>query len=171
MKTITLYWLLSLLLGRMPIPAGNYYNAGNRLYQQGQYARAEVLYQKAFNADLVTEQAYYNAGNAAFMQRKYSAAIKYYEAALDRNPEDQDAWHNLEAARSRLPEAKTLAPALTSAPKASSAPDSDPMQDLFNKSPEDILEMMRAMNQGGYPYRPGSSLEKKTIPQSDEIDW
>ncbi|MCK5218293.1 tetratricopeptide repeat protein [bacterium] len=103
---MTLYaavvWFLGVLIRIAGIPAANYYNLGNQLYQQDQYCRAEEAYQKAFKKLALRSHAYYNAGNAAFQQNNFQQAITYYESALDLDPQDENTWHNLELARQRV---------------------------------------------------------------------
>jgi tetratricopeptide (TPR) repeat protein len=98
---VAVVWFLGALIRLAGIPAANYYNLGNQLYQQDQYCRAEEVYQKAFKKLAERSHAYYNAGNAAFQQNDFQQAITYYESALDLAPQDEDAWHNLGLARRR----------------------------------------------------------------------
>lgn len=99
---VAIVWFIGTLIRLAGIPAANYYNLGNQLYQQNQYCRAEEVYQKAFKKPALGSHAYYNAGNAAFKQNDFQKAITYYESALDLAPLDEDAWHNLEMARRRV---------------------------------------------------------------------
>lgn len=99
---VAIVWFIGTLIGLAGIPAANYYNLGNQLYQQNQYRRAEEVYQKAFKKLATRAHAYYNAGNAAFKQNDFQKAITHYESALDLAPLDEDAWHNLELARRRV---------------------------------------------------------------------
>ena len=55
--------------------------AGNKLFRQQQYDKAEVEYQKALTANSRNPQAMYNLGCALMMQQKDSAAIVQFEHA------------------------------------------------------------------------------------------
>ncbi|MBQ9637034.1 MAG: VWA domain-containing protein [Prevotella sp.] len=55
--------------------------AGNKLFRQQQYDKAEVEYQKALTANERNPQAMYNLGCALMMQQKDSAAIVQFEHA------------------------------------------------------------------------------------------
>ena len=54
---------------------------GNKLYRHGEFAKAEVEYQKALAANQRNTQALYNLGCALMMQQKDSAAVVQFENA------------------------------------------------------------------------------------------
>jgi Ca-activated chloride channel family protein len=59
-----------------------YIRQGNRLYNQGNFADAEVSYRKALEANDRNPQALYNLGNALLSQFKDSAAVEQFEKAV-----------------------------------------------------------------------------------------
>jgi Ca-activated chloride channel family protein len=93
-----------------------HYNLANVYYQQGSYAVASNMYQRAWDMAPEAERPAisYNLGNAHFRQAEasdndpkgYQRAIAEYERVLKDRPKDADARHNLEVAKKRLKEAK-----------------------------------------------------------------
>ena len=59
---------------------------GNRLFRMKDYAKAEVQYRKALEANQQNPQANYNLGCALMMQQKDSAAVVQYEKAARIEP-------------------------------------------------------------------------------------
>jgi Ca-activated chloride channel family protein len=81
-----------------------FYDIGNVLYRQGDYAGAEELFQRALSAappELVPDAAY-NLGNARFRQEAYDEAVEAYRRTLEARPDDADAKRNLELALRQL---------------------------------------------------------------------
>ena len=75
-----------------------YVRQGNKLFRNGQYADAEVLYRKALAANQNNPQATYNLGNALLAQKKDSAAVEEFQKAakLETNPQRKYlAYHNI----------------------------------------------------------------------------
>lgn len=71
---------------------------GNRLFHMKDYAKAEVLYRKALEANQQNPQANYNLGCALMMQQKDSAAVVQYEKAaqIETNKlRRSKAFHNI----------------------------------------------------------------------------
>ena len=58
-----------------------YVRQGNRLFQKGDYERAEVAYSKALEKNDKNPQAHYNLGCALMEQKKDSAAVNEFEKA------------------------------------------------------------------------------------------
>lgn len=74
----------------LPVNAQNsrdYIRRGNRLMRDTAFAKAQVQYQKAIEADNANARAHYNLGNAMIFQSKAEDAMKEYETAvkLERN--------------------------------------------------------------------------------------
>lgn len=108
----------SLLEGALKADPENFrlhYNQANVFYQQGNYAVAANMFQRAWDMAPEAERPVisYNLGNAYFRQaeasgndpRGYQRAIAEYERVLRDRPGDADAKHNLEVARKRLKDA------------------------------------------------------------------
>ena len=75
-----------------------YIRQGNRLFQKGDYERAEVAYSKAVEQNDKNPQAHYNLGLALMAQKKDSAAIEQYQKAgqLETNPlRKARSYHNM----------------------------------------------------------------------------
>ena len=71
---------------------------GNRLFRMKDYAKAEVQYRKALEANQQNPQANYNLGCALMMQQKDSAAVVQYEKAarIETNKiRRSKAFHNI----------------------------------------------------------------------------
>ena len=71
---------------------------GNRLFRMKDYAKAEVQYRKALEANQQNPQANYNLGCALMMQQKDSAAVVQYENAARIEPNKMrrsKAFHNI----------------------------------------------------------------------------
>ena len=71
---------------------------GNRLFRMKDYAKAEVQYRKALEANQQNPQANYNLGCALMMQQKDSAAVVQYEKAARIEPNKMrrsKAFHNI----------------------------------------------------------------------------
>ena len=71
---------------------------GNRIFRMKDYAKAEVQYRKALEANQQNPQANYNLGCALMMQQKDSAAVVQYEKAarIETNKiRRSKAFHNI----------------------------------------------------------------------------
>jgi len=85
---------------RAPQAGELYYDIGNVLYRQGDFAGAAEAYTRALlqAPPALVAPAAYNLGNARFKLEQYDEAIQAYERALRAAPPDQDAERNLELA-------------------------------------------------------------------------
>ena len=75
-----------------------YVRQGNKLFNAGDFANAEVSYRKAIEKNPKNPQAVYNLGNALMAQQKDSAAVEQFEnaAKLETNPlRKYRSFHNL----------------------------------------------------------------------------
>ncbi|MBQ8949521.1 MAG: VWA domain-containing protein [Prevotella sp.] len=75
-----------------------YIRQGNRQFNAGDFANAEVSYRKAIEKNPRNPQAAYNLGNALQAQKKDSAAIEQYQnaAKLETNPlRKYQSFHNI----------------------------------------------------------------------------
>lgn len=60
----------------------DYIRRGNRLMRDTAYAKAQVQYQKAIEADNANARAHFNIGNAMLMQSKAKDAMKEYDTTV-----------------------------------------------------------------------------------------
>lgn len=84
MRVITALLLCATALA-VPTYAQNsrdYLRRGNRLMRDTAFAKAQVQYQKAIEADNANARAHYNLGNAMAFQSKAKDALKEYETAV-----------------------------------------------------------------------------------------
>ncbi len=75
-----------------------YVRQGNKQFQTGDFANAEVSYRKAIEKNPRNPQAVYNLGNALLAQNKDSAAVVQFESAakMETNPlRKYQSFHNL----------------------------------------------------------------------------
>ena len=75
-----------------------YIRQGNKQFNAGDYANAEVSYRKAVEKNPKNPQAVYNLGNALLAQKKDSAAIEQFQNAskLETNPlRKYQSFHNM----------------------------------------------------------------------------
>ena len=81
-----------------------YYDIGNVLYRQDDFAGAAEAYVRALGgaAPELSGRAAYNLGNALYRQQSYQEAAREYRRALEVDPWDQDAKRNLELALREL---------------------------------------------------------------------
>ena len=90
-----------LLLVAMSVSAQTdrqYIRQGNKQFNAGDYANAEVSYRKAVEKNPKNPQAAYNLGNALLAQKKDSAAIEQFQNAskLETNPlRKYQSFHNM----------------------------------------------------------------------------
>ncbi len=75
-----------------------YIRQGNKQFETGDFANAEVSYRKALEKNPRNPQAAYNLGNALMAQKKDSAAVAQFESAakLETNPlRKYQSFHNM----------------------------------------------------------------------------
>ena len=75
-----------------------YVRQGNKLFEAGDYANAEVSYRKAVEKNPRNPQAAYNLGNALMAQKKDSAAVQQFQSAarMETNPlRKYQSFHNI----------------------------------------------------------------------------
>jgi hypothetical protein len=77
-----------------------FYQEGNRLYQEGDFEDALASYLRLVEAGFESAQVYYNIGNAYFKLGDLAQSILYYERARRLLPGDEDVQANLDLARS-----------------------------------------------------------------------
>ncbi len=77
-----------------------FYQEGNRLYQEGDFEDALASYLRLVEAGFQSGEVYYNIGNAYFKLGELAQAILYYERARRLLPGDEDVQVNLDLARS-----------------------------------------------------------------------
>jgi len=77
-----------------------FYQEGNRLYQEGDFEEALASYLRLVEAGFESGEVYYNIGNAHFKLGDLAQSILYYERARRLLPGDADVQANLELARS-----------------------------------------------------------------------
>ncbi len=77
-----------------------FYQEGNRLYQEGDFEGALSSYLRVVEAGFESGQVYYNIGNSYFKSGDLARAILYYERARRLLPRDEDVRANLDLARS-----------------------------------------------------------------------
>ena len=77
-----------------------FYQEGNRLYQEGDFEGALSSYLRVVEAGLESGEVYYNLGNAYFKIGDLARAILNYERARRLLPSDTDVRANLTLARS-----------------------------------------------------------------------
>ena len=74
--------LTALSLSSFAQNSRDYIRKGNRLMRDSAYAKAQVQYQKAVEADNADSRAHYNLGNAMSLQSKAEDAMKEYQTAV-----------------------------------------------------------------------------------------
>ena len=77
-----------------------FYQEGNRLYQEGDFQAALSSYQRVIETGLESGEIYYNVGNSYFKLGDLARAILNYERARRLLPGDEDVRANLDLARS-----------------------------------------------------------------------
>ena len=77
-----------------------FYQEGNRLYQEGDFEGALASYLRLVEAGFESGEVYYNIGNTYFKLGDVARSILYYERARRLLPGDEDVQANLDLARS-----------------------------------------------------------------------
>ena len=77
-----------------------FYQEGNRLYQEGDFEEALASYLRLVEAGFGSGEVYYNIGNTYFKLGDLARSILYYERARRLLPGDQDVQANIDLARS-----------------------------------------------------------------------
>ncbi len=77
-----------------------FYQEGNRLYQEGDFEGALASYLRLMEAGFESGEVYYNIGNTYFKLGDVAHSILYYERARRLLPGDEDVQANLDLARS-----------------------------------------------------------------------
>lgn len=94
---------LLLAVSAPPAPAAAqeaFFDEGNRLYQEGDFAGAVEMYERILAGGLESGELHYNLGNAWFRLGELGPAILHYERARRIMPRDDDLLANLALARS-----------------------------------------------------------------------
>ena len=87
--------------GLGPVPTQvEFYQEGNRLYQEGDFEGALASYLRLVEAGFESGEVYYNIGNTYFKLGDVAPSILYYERARRLLPGDEDVQANLDLARS-----------------------------------------------------------------------
>lgn len=108
MKTL----LLTLLLATLPAWAdvNADFAAANKLYQQGNFAKAAASYEQLAQAGLVSPALQFNLGNARLKAGSEGRALAAYRQAQRLAPRDADLRANLQFARTRVTDNASLHP-------------------------------------------------------------
>jgi tetratricopeptide (TPR) repeat protein len=87
--------------GLGPVPTQvEFYQEGNRLYQEGDFEGALASYLRLVEAGFESGEVYYNIGNTYFKLGDVAPSILYFERARRLLPGDEDVQANLDLARS-----------------------------------------------------------------------
>ena len=76
-----------------------FFDEGNRLYQEGDYAGAVEFYERILESGLESGELHYNLGNAWFRLGELGPALLHYERARRIMPRDDDLAANVALAR------------------------------------------------------------------------
>ena len=87
-------WSLS-LLAAIPEEVVSSFNAGNSLYQEGQYEQAIKKYDQCLKQGYVSGPLYYNMGNCYFKLGRLGKTILSYRRAQQLTPSDPELQANL----------------------------------------------------------------------------
>ncbi len=77
------------------------WDAGNKAYVEGDYAKAIEEYQAIVNGGEYSLTLYYNLANAYFKSGNVGKSILYYHKALRLDPSQEDVLHNLAIAEAQ----------------------------------------------------------------------
>ena len=97
-KKVTAVLLLMMVMSASAQTDRQYIRQGNKQFNLGDFANAEVSYRKAVEKNPKNPQAVYNLGNALLAQRKDSAAVEQFQSAakLETNPlRKYQSFHNI----------------------------------------------------------------------------
>ena len=100
MKRFLIYSLL-LLTSLSAHASTTHWEAGNKAYIDGDYAKAIEEYGAIIEEGSYSEKLYYNLANAHFKQGEMGKAILYYNKALRIAPNEEDIRHNLAIAEAQ----------------------------------------------------------------------
>ena len=89
-----------LALEALAVAQVEFYQEGNRLYQEGDFENALTSYLRLVEGGFESGEVYYNIGNTYFKLGDLAQSILYYERARRLIPADEDVQANLELARS-----------------------------------------------------------------------
>lgn len=96
--------LSSGLASAQPVEAVRLYEEGTERLIDGNYAGAVTSYRAALDMGVASTALYYNLGVAYYRLDQLGEAIRFLERARRLQPSDRRILHNLEIARSRIPE-------------------------------------------------------------------
>ena len=97
-KSVVTIFLLMITVSTFAQTDRQYLRQGNKQFNAGDYANAEVSYRKALEKNPRNPQAIYNLGNALMAQKKDSASIEQFQnaAKLETNPlRKYQSFHNI----------------------------------------------------------------------------
>jgi Ca-activated chloride channel family protein len=97
-KSVVTIFLLMITVSTFAQTDRQYLRQGNKQFNAGDYANAEVSYRKALEKNPRNPQAVYNLGNALMAQKKDSASIEQFQnaAKLETNPlRKYQSFHNI----------------------------------------------------------------------------
>lgn len=80
------------------------FETGNRHYEAGDWQAAVTAYEQALQQGYTSGTLHYNLGNAYFRMDRLGPALLHYEKARRLMPTRREVLHNLDIARSRLPD-------------------------------------------------------------------
>lgn len=94
MKKITIFIILfQIILEFIEASAQEkkYIRKGNKYYNNKEYQKAEIMYQKALEKNFSSKEANFNLGNTFYRQEKYDAAIEKFEnVAISSKGDDKE---------------------------------------------------------------------------------
>ncbi|MCK5242160.1 tetratricopeptide repeat protein [bacterium] len=174
-------------LAKETLRAKAYYNAGNAAYQQEAYLSAIAYYEKALDLNPEDNDAWHNLelarkktakqdNNQEKTQKQKIPNLRLGNIQPKENPSLNVMSYKLTAITNAgadriLAQMREQARTTQNQQKSGfSQHQSTSEHDIFTQLPEEILETMREMTRGTYPFRPGALLRKKKK-QSDQIDW
>ncbi len=103
--------LFTIVVAEVPEQQLNHwFQAANLAYREGDFHRADSLYQQILKAGYENAALYYNLGNTHYKLGHIGKAIYYYRKALQLNPGDADVQKNLRLARLKVVDKIELPP-------------------------------------------------------------